>query len=169
MWKTIKLFPDYEASTEGTIRSKERVRDFGRQKRIIVSQEIKPFLHSGGYLCVKLAKDRKKTNKYVHRLVAETHIKNPKRAKEVNHIDGDRTNNNVSNLEWVSRKQNILHADEVLDKRPKGSRHGGAKLTNKDVLYIRASQMSCSALAVKFNCSYATVWAIKKRKTWRHI
>jgi hypothetical protein len=57
MWQTIDIFPDYEASKDGRVRSKSRERQFGKQIRTVPSQEIRPFNHSAGYLCVKLAKD----------------------------------------------------------------------------------------------------------------
>ena len=74
MWKTIETFPDYEVSLAGVVRSKERVRAFGKQFRVLPAQEIRPFEHSGGYLCVKISENRQKINKYVHRLVALTFI-----------------------------------------------------------------------------------------------
>lgn len=55
---------------------------------------------------------------YVHRLVAENFIENPLAKKEVNHIDGNRTNNNVSNLEWVTGSENLLHSYRVLNRKP---------------------------------------------------
>ena len=63
-----------------------------------------------GYLQVSLWRNNKDTHCYVHRLVATHFIPNPLGLAEVNHIDGDRTNNHVSNLEWVDRSGNIRHA-----------------------------------------------------------
>lgn len=169
MWKTLETFPDYEVSTEGTVRSKERTRAFGTQRRVLPSQEIKPFAHSGGYLCVKLAKDRKKTNQYVHRLTAFAHVQNPSGLPDVNHKDGDKTNNRADNLEWTTRKENLDHADKVLGLRPKGETHGGAILTEDCVRAILSSDLPSSELADAYGVKYGTVWAIRARKTWKHV
>ena len=59
-------------------------------------------------------------NFLVHRLVAETFIPNPDGKPEVNHKDGDRNNNDVSNLEWVTRSENIRHRIDVLGCKPQG-------------------------------------------------
>lgn len=73
------------------------------------------------YPIVSLWKDNFGTRYYIHRLVAEAFIPNPMNFPEVNHIDGDKTNNNVSNLEWVTSSENSFHA----------SRTGLRKYTNK--------------------------------------
>ena len=62
-----------------------------------------------GYLQVKLRKDGKWYYKRVHRLVAEIFISNPDNLPQVNHIDGNKTNNTISNLEWTNNKQNTQH------------------------------------------------------------
>lgn len=63
-----------------------------------------------GYLSVSLRKDGKQKRFYVHRLVAEAFIENPMNLREVNHIDENKSNNNVSNLEWCSHSYNMLYA-----------------------------------------------------------
>lgn len=71
---------------------------------------IKPFNNGRGYLCVSLNHQGIRKNFYVHRLVAIYFIPNPKGLPEVNHIDGNKENNDVSNLEWISQKGNMQHA-----------------------------------------------------------
>ena len=63
-----------------------------------------------GYCQVNLVKDRRYQMRYVHRLVAESFVENINSFREVNHKDGNKQNNMASNLEWVSRSENILHA-----------------------------------------------------------
>ena len=71
---------------------------------------MKPSL-SHGYLAVSLLKKGKRKNKRVHRIVAETFLNNNDKNKNVvNHIDGDKTNNNINNLEWCTQQENVQHA-----------------------------------------------------------
>lgn len=63
-----------------------------------------------GYLSVDLYKDGKRVTRGVHRLVAEAFIPNPENKPEVNHKDGNKHNNSISNLEWVTKKENVRHA-----------------------------------------------------------
>ena len=101
-----------------------------------VEREIKPF-DNGGYLRVALYKDNKKKKLLVHRLVADHFIDNPYKKPCVNHIDGNKTNNSVSNLEWVTHKENTNHAIETgLRKRecPINNRRRGNNPISKPVL-----------------------------------
>lgn len=67
---------------------------------------LKPRPQSSGYLTVNLSKDGKALNKTVHRLVAKAFIPNPEGLPEIDHIDGDKTNNMVENLQWISHVEN---------------------------------------------------------------
>ena len=106
IWKTIKDFPNYEVSTYGRVRNK-------KTKHILSGAVDK----STGYIKVGLWMDGNGTTKAVHRLVAETFLKQ-KIGFDVNHIDGDKTNNNVDNLEWVSRSDNMKHAYRIGLSKP---------------------------------------------------
>lgn len=74
---------------------------------------------ANGYLNIALHKNKKSQNKAIHQLVASAFIKNPYKRKEVNHKDGNRSNNYVDNLEWVSHSDNILHSYHYLRKKNK--------------------------------------------------
>ena len=67
-----------------------------------------------GYLRVRVMVNTKKYHRYVHRLVAETYLPNPDNLPEVNHIDGNKSNNSVENLEWCSRQHNMDHYRKTL-------------------------------------------------------
>lgn len=76
-----------------------------------------------GYIRCTLNSKDKREDKFIHRLVAEAFIPNPENKAEVNHIDGDKTNNHVSNLEWNTRSENGIHKYQVL-----GCKNGSEKL-----------------------------------------
>lgn len=63
-----------------------------------------------GYYCVDISENGKSTKHYLHRLLAETFLPNPEDKRTVNHIDGDKTNNHLANLEWATDSENIQHA-----------------------------------------------------------
>lgn len=77
-------------------------------------RKLKPAINCRGYLNTILRKNGKSYNERVHRLVAKTYIPNPINAPEVDHIDRDKLNNNVDNLRWVSRSENLKNRDATL-------------------------------------------------------
>lgn len=94
-WLTIEEHPNYEVSNYGNVRNKQ------------TGHLLKPMLNrEGGYYRVYLDKQ----HCYVHRLVADAFFDGNHEKMDVNHIDGNRLNNNLTNLEWCSRKENIRHA-----------------------------------------------------------
>ncbi|MDE6210088.1 MAG: HNH endonuclease [Lachnospiraceae bacterium] len=108
------------------------VSNFGRVKRIgkyrnqVTEWEsnrlLKPAIKNNGYLYVQLCKNNKTKSKMVHRLVAEAFLDNPDNKLTVNHIDGNRANNNVHNLEWATYMENNVHSLYVLHGYRKGER-----------------------------------------------
>lgn len=106
IWKPIKSFEDYyEVSNLGNVRSKTRITNDGK---VIKGQSLS--ISISRYSTVQLYKCNKATNYMVHRLVAQAFVPNPNNLKEVNHIDGNRLNNNADNLEWCTSRQNMLHS-----------------------------------------------------------
>lgn len=92
-----------------------QVSDFGRIKSLKFMKEkiLKLKKTSGGYLHVLLYKDGKNKDHRAHRLVAQSFIPNPENKPEVNHIDGNKENNNINNLEWVTGTENKKHAYKI--------------------------------------------------------
>lgn len=86
-----------------------QISDKGRVKRTETGAILKAYVGTNGYLFVRPYKDRKNHNKYIHRLVAEAFLTNPQNFSEVNHKDEDKSNNDISNLEWCNRSHNINH------------------------------------------------------------
>lgn len=76
-------------------------------------KQLKTYFTRTGYECLKLTKDGVRTHPTVHRLVAKAFIPNPLNKSEINHIDGDKSNNKVSNLEWVTSSENKIHARDT--------------------------------------------------------
>ena len=99
-WKEIIEASNYEISNLGRVRNKPT-------KKI-----LKGRLSKSGYLqvSVKLNETQKFSNRYIHRLVAIYWIENPENKREVNHKDGDKLNNNYTNLEWCNGSINTQHA-----------------------------------------------------------
>ena len=98
IWRKINGFPNYEVSNLGNVRNKK------------TGRVLRPSKDGCGYSQVILCKDGKGNQFKVHRLVATAFIPNPKNKKEVNHIDGNKSNNYVDNLEWNTHSENQQHS-----------------------------------------------------------
>lgn len=98
IWKTILDYPAYEVSNLGRIRTKKT----GRIRKTVTNKRT-------GYEMIMLCKNCSYTNHYVHRLVAQAFLinSNPDKYTDVDHIDGDRLNNNVLNLRYMSHGDNL--------------------------------------------------------------
>ena len=129
--------------------------------------KLKPFKTSTNkYFYVTLFSDKKKKKNFsVHRLVALTFINNTFHKEHVNHIDGDKLNNKVSNLEWVTREENMQHAC-------RNKMHNTTKLSVENVKKIRTLKnkgTSVSKLASMFNVHKTTVQKLLGGRTWSHV
>lgn len=127
IWKDIAKYEGlYQVSNYGNVRSLN-YRHTGKVNKIAKMR------NRYGYLIVALSKNSVKSRKQIHQLVAKAFIPNPENKPEVNHIDGNKENNVVSNLEWVTSKENTQHAINVLkwnflpNRKTKGSKHHAAK------------------------------------------
>lgn len=99
---------------------------------------MKPRDNGNGYMYVNLSKNGKYKSVTVHRLVAKAFLEKKPDKNQVNHIDGNKANNNVSNLEWTDRYENMQHAFKTGLNKPRiHEQHHAAKLTEEDVGVIR--------------------------------
>lgn len=95
----------------------------GKVFNLKTGKELKGYVLNSGYQMVTLFINKQKKNYQVHRLMAMAFLDNPKKLPVVNHIDGNKSNNNLSNLEWVSYSQNSKHAqDKGLIKQNKNKK-----------------------------------------------
>lgn len=148
----------YEVSSDGTVRNRR-----GRILSTVVT--------TAGYKTVHLCKECRPQRYLVSRLVALAFLgPPPKPDMQVNHIDANKLNNAVSNLEWVTPQQNTRHA-MALGLTPVGERCGRSRLSAAQVRLIRAAPpaVSTNALATIFKVKWSSIENIRTRKTWRHI
>lgn len=147
MFKQIEHYPNYEVSSTGIVRNKTTGRCLS-------------WVNNGtGYMVVKLYNQHKPKGRLclVHRLVLSTFHPNNEN-KDVNHKDGNKRNNSVDNLEWVTKSENTRHAHKTgLFKD---------KLTIDDVKAIKSllqfGAMSYSEIGKKYSVGHATIWKIAK-------
>jgi hypothetical protein len=104
----------------------------------------------------------------VHRLVAETYFGPIEDGLEINHINLDKRDNRVSNLEMVSRQQNNKHKVDN-NAQAKGECVGISKLKECDIISIRSSKLSARSLAKEFGVHHKSILNIRNLKTWRHV
>jgi hypothetical protein len=125
-WKSIEEFEGlYEISNYGRIKSFQKNKRSGYILKVINS--------SGWYLSTSLIKDKIRKTYRIHRLVAKAFISNPDNKSQVNHKDGNKQNNNVQNLEWVTPSENIQHAIKFKPSIIAGINHYNQVLKPKKV------------------------------------
>lgn len=107
----------------------------------------------------------------VHRLVAQAFIPNPENKEVVNHKNGKKWDNRVSNLEWSTKQENSQHSTDS-GLHHKGSKHRGSKLTEKEVLEILGLldlKISNKEIAEVYGVTSAQISQIKRGRTWKHV
>lgn len=166
-WKPVIGFEDvYSVSNLGRIKRELRVAG-ARPGRL-----CKLRLSRNGYLRVVLCKGNKTANKPVHCLVIEAFLHPKPNGYQVNHKDGNKQHNAFSNLEYLTPSENTRHAYEnkLIDPAC-GERSHLSKLTEDEVRAIRTfgSQLSQGKIAKLYGVNRATIGAILRGETWRHV
>lgn len=150
LWKDIHDFPFYQVSSAGRIRSLPHATTSGR----ILKQTIT----KNGYKSVIIRRKGRKHNQYVHRIVAMAFL-GPSADCQINHRDGDRSNNNFENLEWCSASENMHHRSHVLGN--------GQKPHDQDlydqIFKLKESGMTDIQIAKKLNKKYSCIYWITHR------
>lgn len=182
IWKPIPGYEKlYEASNLGRIRSVEHTISYMNQgikrTRTFPGRILKPQPNVNGRYHVRLSKEGTITQLMLHRIIALTFHGAPCAELEVNHKDGNKTNNEAENLEWVTRSENVLHSKRVLKKQI-GSQNPSSKLTEDDVRQIRLeyrpgtgfhNRGNAVELAKQYSVSWSTINNVVKRRSWRHV
>jgi predicted XRE-type DNA-binding protein len=148
------------------------VSNYGRVKNLKTNLILKTNINR--YARVVIYNNGLAKNIAVHRMVAELFLENPENKPQVNHIDGDKLNNHVSNLEWCTQSENQQHAfDTGLQISKKGEEHHNCKLTEADVLEIKelleSGEVSGPEIASLFDVNQQLVSKINKGHRWSHV
>lgn len=174
VWENIKGFEGYyQVSNKGNVKS---LIGWSGNRYVKREKILKPRITKKGYLEVDLIVKRKGIRKIakIHRLVAEAFILNPFNKLQVNHIDGNKRNNVLENLEWCTNSENQIHAyQNNLQKNHEN--HPKSKLTLEKAREIRkrvvvgekSTGNSMAALAKEFGVSNNTIKQIITNKTYK--
>lgn len=171
VWKSIPGYGErYEISDHGRVRSSYREQEFdGRWGRLVMRFPAKSMTVSRtptGYCYLCLSKDAKAVKHLLHRLVMLAFVGDSE--LQVNHIDGDKNNNLLSNLEYVTSQQNLRHCIDVLGKK-RGEGAGGSKLKTDDIKKIREDDRFLRLIAQDYGVSLQAIHLVKSRRNWGHI
>lgn len=156
----IAAHPRYEISKDGVIRHIVTKR--------ISTQRISPL----GYINIRIRYLGKNKQISVHRLLAITFIPNPNNYSDINHIDGNKQNNNLDNLEWCTRQHNILHAYRNGLMSKVGEKNTKAILKNTDIPVIRkmlANGIFQKDIAKMYGVCQVAISNINVGKNWSHL
>lgn len=141
-----------------------------------INEKIRiPVKDKYGYLELTLSKNSIVNHKKIHRLVAQAFLEKIEGKNEVNHKDGNKTNNTVDNLEWCNAKENRQHAVKNKLLKVIGSENPMAKLTENEVREIRRlykenkRKYTIKVLAEKYNVSFQNIYNIVSNKKWKHV
>lgn len=179
LWVPIRNYEEsYIISNFGFVKSIDRMIEYkgkyGSFLKKHKAQIRKATPDDDGYPRVSLTdKNKIEIHHRVHRLVAEHFISNPKNLPEVNHIDSNKLNNCVDNLEWCTHLNNVLHAIENNNHPiPYGTNHGMSKLVETDIPIIRQmlkDKCTLMEIAEVFHVHFSTISNIKRGKIWTHV
>lgn len=150
------------------IKTDYMISNTGRLASLKMCRDMKPAAGSDGYLETVIRVNGEKRNVAIHRLVALAFIPNPEHLAEVNHKDGNKNNNNVWNLEWMTHYDNVIHAietglrDNYLPKKySKKKIHKVCKLLEKG--------LDPSEISKRTGVSKSVIKSIRRGKSWKYI
>lgn len=169
----------YQISNHGNVRSLDRViKEKTGKTQTIKGRVLKQRINPSGYYYVGLRKNSRKATFAVHQLVAQAFLDNPDNKPTVNHIDGNKLNNSVANLEWSTYSENLEHAYKTGLRRAVyssevGSKNYKRKLISEQVIEIKrllaAGSLTHKEIATKFSVARSTITEINSGKRWKHL
>lgn len=170
-WKDVSGYEGfYKVSNLGNIKSIDRVIQRQTSEMEIQGRQMSQHIGNRGYPMINLCINGKCKRHLVHRIIATAFITNTLNKEYVNHIDGNKKNNNVNNLEWSTPTENSIHAHEHgLANVGKGEKHRSSKLTVDKVKYIRESSKTVRELSLMFNVSKQAIRDVKMKRSWKHV
>lgn len=162
----------YEVSDLGSIRRLPRQAETrGRWGSARITLDLRVMTLStttAGYRYIGLRQPNKPAKKHlVHRLVLAAFV-GPAEGRQGNHLDGDKSHNALANLEYCTSKENLRHCIDVLGKK-RGSSLSFAKLTEQDVISIRADTRTLKDIGAQYGVSLQMISRIKRRTAWTHV
>ena len=162
-WRRIDGFPNYRISNYGRVKVQNKQ---GRGYPAILKQNTSG--NKSGYVLIQLHRDNKPKTFQVHRLVAKAFIFNPDNKPCVNHINGIKTDNTIGNLEWVTHRENLIHAVEVFGHYS-GVKSGKSKFTEKEVIDIYNDKRTHREIAAYYKVSHSVIGFIKRKQSYKEI
>ena len=169
----------YQVSNYGKVISLDRViKEKTGKTQALKGRILKLRINPGGYYYVGLGKNGSKATFAIHQLVAQAFIPNPKNKKTVNHMDGNKLNNSVANLEWSTYSENLEHAykaglKQAVKSSEVASKNYKRKLTEQQVREIKrllaAGNLTHKEIATKFGVARSTITEIKSGRRWKHL
>lgn len=173
VWKDVVGWEGfYQVSDRGRVRSLDRYIETSRTKPYLVKGRVmKQKTSKQGYKVISFKNKDVTANPVVHRLVAIAFIPNPDNLPQVNHIDGNKSNNDFTNLEWCTAKENINHAF-MLGLKPQGEDSPYAKideLTAHKICDMLSKGIPNTEIARILGITKSTVSKIKSGKSWKSV
>jgi hypothetical protein len=168
-WLPISGFDNYVISNFGRVKIFERIVG-GRFGKVVRKERFVRQSESCGYLICRLGNEEGYKMFKVHRLVALHFIVNPKNKPFVNHLDCNKKNNNVKNLEWCTNQENVDHAREH-GRLKVGEEVVSSKLTPKQVMHIRnnLNNLTLKQVAKLYGVSFQAISLIRRGDSWSHL
>lgn len=173
IWKDIQGFEGvYQVSNKGNVRSLERVVMRRNQKPMRIKERIlKTCSNSHGYETAVFQNGPRTKPIAMHRLVAIAFLPLVDGKEYVNHIDGNKQNNHISNLEWVTRSENMKHAFAIGLLSHVGEKHNQSKLSESQVLEIRKmrGEKTAAEICKTHDVKRSAIYHIWNRRAWKHL